>query len=222
MWNLSLCFTRFINHKKFLPFNHTWSNPFFGSVGFALGAKSKVQKVDVDYDREIEDALNKQIMIELRASYIYLAMAGYFGRSGISLPGFEKFFEEQSNEERTHAVMFINYLNLRGGKVKLVSLPDPSFIDISPLEAFQKTLSMENEVYQSLLKLHRIAGDRSDPNLSDFLETNYLEGQIQDIKKITDFVATLERVGDDGLGLYLFDQQLGGGQIGVVVPGPVI
>jgi len=181
-----------------------------------------VQKVDVNYDKEIEDALNKQIFIELRASYMYLAMAGYFGRSGISLPGFQKFFVEQSNEERAHALLFMNYLNTRGGTVKLQNLPDPSFIDISPLEAFQRTLNMEHEVYQSLLKLHGIAGDRSDPHLSDFLETNYIEGQVQDIKKITDFVATLERVGDDGLGLYLFDQQLNGNNVGIPPPGPIV
>jgi len=185
------------------------------------GIKSKVQKVELDYDQEIEDAINKQIMVEMKASYAYLAMASYFGRAGIALPGIQQFFEEQSNEERGHAIMFIQYLNERGGRVKITSLPEPNFIEYSPLEAFQKTLAMEKEVYQTLLHLHHVAGDRQDPNLSDFLENNFIEGQVKDIKKIVDYVATLERVGDDGLGVYLFDQGLGAGFGGGGAP-PVI
>jgi len=229
---LSRYFSRQLGKKNFINFNpmsrlNSLFQIHFKVTPLLVGIKSKVQKVELDYDKEVEDAINIQIMVEMKASHTYLAMASYFGRAGIALPGIQKFFEEQSNEERNHAIMFMQYLNERGGRVRVMSLSDPNFIEYSPIEAFQKTLAMEKEVYKTLLHLHQVAGERHDPNLSDFLETNFIEGQVKDIKKIADYVATLERVGDEGLGVYLFDQELarvaaGGGGGGGAGGAPVL
>lgn len=45
-----------------------------------------------------------------------------------------------------------------------------------------------------------------DVNMQDFLETNYLQEQVDAIKEISDYVTNLKRVGE-GLGVYVFDQK---------------
>lgn len=46
-----------------------------------------------------------------------------------------------------------------------------------------------------------------DVNLCDFLETHYLQEQVDAIKEIGDNITHLKRVGE-GLGVYMFDQKL--------------
>lgn len=55
--------------------------------------------------------------------------------------------------------------------------------------------------------VHSIATSHNDANMCDFLESNYLQEQVDAIKEIGDHVTTLQRVGE-GLGVHLFDQQL--------------
>lgn len=59
-----------------------------------------------------------------------------------------------------------------------------------------------------MLNLHKVAEENNDPQLCDFIESEYLEEQVEAIKKIGDLVTQLNRVGGDGLGLYLWDQEL--------------
>jgi len=56
------------------------------------------------------------------------------------------------------------------------------------------------DVNKSLLNLHKVAEENNDPQLCDFIETEYLEEQVEAIKKIADLVTQLNRVGGDGLG----------------------
>jgi ferritin heavy chain len=62
-------------------------------------------------------------------------------------------------------------------------------------------------VNKSLLNLHKIADGQSDPQMCDFVESSYLGEQVEAIKKLADMVTQLNRVGE-GLGVYLWDQQL--------------
>lgn len=47
--------------------------------------------------------------------------------------------------------------------------------------------------------------------MCDFLETEFLQEQVDAIKEIADHVTNLKRVGD-GLGVYMFDKQLSEGK----------
>lgn len=60
---------------------------------------------------------------------------------------------------------------------------------------------------QNLLELHRIATTHDDANFMDFLETEFLQEQVDAIKEISDHVTNLERVGE-GLGVFIFDKEL--------------
>lgn len=62
-------------------------------------------------------------------------------------------------------------------------------------------------LFQSLLDIHRIASDKGDAHLCDYLESDFLQEQVESIKEISDHLTNLERVGE-GLGVYMFDQNI--------------
>ena len=63
------------------------------------------------------DAFNQQIGNEMGASMQYIAIASYFDSE--TLPQLAKFFYRQSEEERTHAMRFVKFINDVGGKVRV-------------------------------------------------------------------------------------------------------
>jgi len=74
-----------------------------------------VMEVVQNYVYDVNGELVKQIKKELQASYVYQAYASYFQRADVALMGVKKFFSAASLEERDHAQMLIDYVNLRGG-----------------------------------------------------------------------------------------------------------
>ncbi|KAF9994620.1 fts3-like protein [Modicella reniformis] len=161
-----------------------------------------------NFSSACEESINHQISQELQASQVYLSLSAWAGHVNQALPGLEKFFRDSAEEEREHAQKLINYQNRRGGKVILQTLQAPESDWSSARNAIESTLQLEKDVNKCLLNLHKVAEENSDPQLCDFIESEYLEEQVEAIKKIADLVTQLNRVGGDGLGLYLWDQEL--------------
>merc|ERR1711915_666999 len=143
-----------------------------------------------------EANINRQINMELYASYTYQSMSFYFDRDDIALPGFAKYFAKASEEEREHAEKLMKYQNKRGGRIVLQDIKKPDRDDWgSGLEAMQVAPQLEKSVNQSLLDIHKIASQHEDAQLTDFLESNYLEEQVDAIKEIGNHITQLKRVG---------------------------
>ncbi|KAJ8303119.1 hypothetical protein KUTeg_019515 [Tegillarca granosa] len=154
---------------------------------------------------ESEAAINKQINMELYASYVYHSMAMYFDRDDVALPGFSKFFHESSKEEREHAEKLMKYQNKRGGRIVLADIKKPERDEWGTgLDAMQAALALEKSVNQALLDVHKIADSHGDAQMMDFIESEYLEEQVNAIKELSDHVTQLKRVGS-GLGEYQYD-----------------
>ncbi|KAJ2956382.1 hypothetical protein NQZ79_g7763 [Umbelopsis isabellina] len=173
-----------------------------------------------NFSNASEEAINQQINTELQASQVYLSMAAWAQHSSVALPGLEKYFRESAEEEREHAQaligmtrwflagsMFMNYQNMRGGRVILRALQAPETEWKSAKNAVESALQLEKDVNKSLLNLHKLADGNDDPQLTDFIEGKYLEEQVQAIKKLADMVTQLNRVGE-GLGVYIWDQHM--------------
>jgi len=159
-----------------------------------------------NYHAECEAGINKQINLELYASYVYSSMAWHFDRDDVALHGFHKFFKKQSEEEREHANKLMKYQNSRGGRVVLQNIQKPERDDWGTgLEAMQAALALEKNVNQTLLDLSGLAANHNDPQMADFLD-HYLEEQVESIKQLSDYVTNLKRVGP-GLGEYMFDKE---------------
>jgi len=169
---------------------------------------SSVSVVRQNFHEESERAINNQINMELTASYVYQSMAFYFDRDDVALPGFSKFFAHNSEEEREHAEKLMKYQNKRGGRVVLQDVKRPEKDEWGTgLDGLQAALDLEKKVNQSLLDLHAVATSHNDANLTDFLEGEYLEEQVEAIKELGDMITKLKRAGP-GLGEYLFDKDI--------------
>lgn len=166
-----------------------------------------MSQVRQNYSTDVEAGINKQINLELYASYVYHSMAFHFNRDDVALNGFYKFFKHQSDEEREHAEKLMEYQNRRGGRILLQNIQKPERDEYGTgLEAMQMALALEKNVNESLLNLHKVAADKNDAHLCDFLEEHYLEEQVKSIKELSDYVTNLKRVGS-GLGEYMFDKE---------------
>ncbi|XP_067876039.1 ferritin heavy chain B-like [Heterodontus francisci] len=126
-----------------------------------------------NYHKDCEDAVNKQINLELYSSYVYLSMSYYFDRDDVSLRHFAEFFKEQSHEEREHAEKLMKFQNKRGGRIILENIKKPEQDEWSNgLETMQRALQMEKDVNQSLLDLHKLSTGNTDPHTPAIMLTN--------------------------------------------------
>ncbi|XP_037692892.1 ferritin heavy chain-like [Choloepus didactylus] len=166
-------------------------------------------QVRQNYNQDSEAAINRQINLELYASYIYLSMSYYFDCDDVALKNIAKYFLHQSHEEREHAEKLMKLQNQHGGRIFLQDIMKPERDDWeSGLNAMECALLLENKVNQSLPDLHKLATDKNDPYLCDFLETHYLNEQVKSIKELGDYITNLRKMGapDSGLAEYLFDK----------------
>jgi ferritin heavy chain len=162
-----------------------------------------------NFHADTEKAINDQINMELTASYVYQSMGFHFDRDDIALPGFSEFFKHCSEEEREHAEKLMKYLNKRGGRVVLQDVKKPSQDEWgNGLQALETALALEKKVNQSLLDLHALATSKADPHFTDFLEGEYLDEQVESIRKLGIHITKLKRAGPVGLGEYIYDKDL--------------
>lgn len=164
--------------------------------------------IRMNYHADVEALINKQVNMELYASYVYMSMGHWFSRHDQALPGFAGFFKKNSTEEREHATLFMDYQISRGGKVlhrDINKPPKDAWSD--PLEAVEDALALEKSVNQALLCLHAKASEVGDAHLTNFLEEKFLDEQVTAIKELGDLITQLKRVGS-GLGHHIIDLEL--------------
>ena len=179
------------------------------TVGLRNTSQTKMSPANIrqNFHDECEKSLNKQINMEMYASYTYLTLYSYFIQHDKALHGFARMFIKNSQEEREHSLILIDYQAKRGGKVIMEDIKKPEVELKTAKDAVEAALKLEKEVNQSLLDLHVLAGEKGDGHLSDFLEEHFLEEQVDSIKEIGDLVTRLEMAGD-GLGVIYIDNEL--------------
>jgi len=150
-------------------------------------------------------ALNEQINAELWSAYLYLSMAMQFENTG--LPGVANWFKIQFKEEQAHAEIFMNYINQRGGRVVLQPIAEVPAQWASPLEAFKATLEHERKVTSLINNLYAIAESEHDYATRDRL-TWFVSEQVEEEETAQQLIDKFSLIGNDGMGLYMLDQEL--------------
>ena len=156
--------------------------------------------------KELEAAINAQIAQELTASYSYLGMSTYFDE--LTLNGFAGWMQNQHSEEQEHAMKLLNYLQDRGGRVRLAPIPSPQVEFSSILEVFEISLQMEIENTTSINKLYELALKLNDHATKSHLQW-FLDEQVEEEKSIEDIIANLKLIGEDKAGLLYLNDKLG-------------
>lgn len=158
-----------------------------------------------------EDAINQQINVEYTNCYLYHAMACYFSRDSVALHGFAAYFRHQSEDERHHAQLFMDFLSKRGGRVQLgaLSAPPCDFSDEESgdaLNAMAIALALEKLNFEKITALSEVAERNGDPQFSDFID-EMLQEQAQEVKDCADMVSNLRRIGK-GFPVFDYDKTL--------------
>jgi len=155
---------------------------------------------------KLQDAFNKQINAELHSSYLYLSMAAYFESK--DLKGMANWMVVQAGEEKAHAMRFYDFINDRSGRVLLTQIEAPKTEWKSPLEAFEDAYKHEIKITGMINELFTLVAIEKDGAGHDFLEW-FCREQVEEEANAQLIVAQLKLVGDNGVGLYMLDQQLG-------------
>jgi ferritin len=141
-------------------------------------------------------AFNEQIGNEMGASMQYIAIASYFDSE--TLPQLAKFFYVQSEEERTHAMRFVKFINDVGGRVVIPTLPAPKADFKSAEDAVGSALAWEEEVTRQIYDLVEVAkGDKNYVGVR-FLDW-FVEEQLEEVTTMNDLLAVIRRAGPDRL-----------------------
>ncbi len=155
--------------------------------------------------KKIEEAINAQINAEFWSAYLYLSMAMQFeadGRSGIA-----NWFRIQFKEEQAHAEIFINYLVQRGGRVKLLPIASVPTEWANALAAFEDTLAHEEKVTSLINNLYALAEEEHDYATRGKLDW-FISEQVEEEETAKNLIDRLKLIGNDGLALYMLDQEL--------------
>ncbi len=158
------------------------------------------------FDAKVAELLNTQINKELYSAYLYLDFANYYTEQG--LDGFANWYTIQAQEERDHAMLFVQYMQNNGLKVtyEAIDKPDKAFAElIDPLKA-----GLEHEKYVTSL-IHTIydaAYGVKDFRTMQFLDW-FVKEQGEEETNADSLIKKMELFGSDAKGLYMLDSELG-------------
>jgi ferritin len=141
---------------------------------------------------KVVDAINAQIKSEFGASAQYVAIAVYFDEEG--LPDLAQFFYTQAEEERMHAMKFVNFLLETGSKPLIPGLPDMRNEFASAADAVQFALEQEMKVTDQINNLVLIAKEENDYASHNFLQW-FVDEQVEEVDSMTTLLQTIKHAG---------------------------
>lgn len=156
-------------------------------------------------NEKVVSLLNKQINKELFSAYLYLDISNYYLDEG--LDGFSNWFRVQTQEERDHAMLFMEYLQNNGVKVTLseIKAPNITFSDYkTPLD---ESLKHEEYITASIHTIYEEAANVKDYRTMQFLDW-FIKEQGEEEKNSEDLCRKFDLFGSDSKGLFMFDSQL--------------
>lgn len=151
------------------------------------------------------DALNKQIKLEGDSSQLYLAMASWAELKG--LEGTANFLYSHADEERTHMLKLVKFINERGGKAFIPQIEEPKQEFSTLKDVFTAILNHEIFVSDSINEIVGLTLKESDYSTHNFLQW-YVSEQIEEEKLARNILDKLDLIGSDKGGLYLFDRDI--------------
>ncbi len=154
---------------------------------------------------KMQDALNGQLNAEFYSSYLYLSMNAYF--KSVNLDGFANWMYYQVQEELTHSMKLYDFINQRGGKVKLLQVEAPSAEWGSPLAVFEATLEHEQKVTGLINELVELALAEHDHATNIFLQW-FVSEQVEEEESVSGVLEQLKLMGEAKGGLFMMDREL--------------
>lgn len=146
--------------------------------------------------RELASAFNQQIGNEFGASMQYVAIAAHFQQKQLTL--LAKLFMAQADEERTHAMKFVQYVLDTKGELALpaIAAPKPTFS--SAEDAVAAALAWEEDVTRQIGKLMDLAVKENDYLAQSFLQW-FIDEQLEEVVKMDRLLSVIRQSGEKNL-----------------------
>jgi ferritin len=156
---------------------------------------------------QVEEALNEQIHAEFFSFYLYLSVSAYFTTQ--HLDGFAHWMRVQAQEEFGHAMKLFDYLNERGGAVRLKELDSPQAEWSSPSAAVEAVLEHEKYISSRINELVDLATSAKDHATTVVLHW-YVNEQVEEESTADTLYHQVKMLEDSPHGLLMLDRELSG------------
>ncbi len=153
----------------------------------------------------MKKSLDNQIVLEASASNSYLAMACWCEVTGYQ--GSANYFYMQSDEERTHMLKIVHYLNNLGEVANIPAIKAPLHSYKSLEDLIKTALKSEQSVTKAIHAMVEIAQKEKDHSTYVFLEW-FVNEQVHEETKFETLLQKFDLIGRDKLAINEIDKIL--------------
>ncbi len=155
--------------------------------------------------KKVVELLNEQVNKEFYSAYLYLDMSNYYKNEG--LDGFANWYKVQAQEERDHAVLFMDYLQQNGEAVVLEAIAKPDKEYKAFIDPLNESAKHERYVTGLIHNIYAAAYEEKDFRTMQFLDW-FVKEQAEEEDTSDDMIKKYELFGSDSKGLYMLDNEL--------------
>ena len=156
-------------------------------------------------NEKVVNLLNDQINKEFYSAYLYLDMANFYSRKGLS--GFANWYEIKAKEEQDHAMLMYQYLHNNDVVVTLEAIAKPDKEYTTLMDPLKAGLEHEKYVTSLINNIYAAAQEANDFRTTQFLDW-FIKEQGEEEKNSTDLITKMELFGDDARSLYMLNSEL--------------
>ena len=144
----------------------------------------------------LADLMNAQVSNELGASNQYLQIASFF--DGEALSKLAKFFYDQAEEEREHAMKFVHFLMEVGATLSIAAIPATNTVIGTAEKAFEMSLGWELDVTSQIHRMMDLAIQEKDYASQAFLQW-FVTEQVEEISTMESMLQVVRKAGERNL-----------------------
>lgn len=156
-------------------------------------------------DKKLADLLNQQVNKEFYSAYLYLDMSNYYADQ--DLDGFANWYKIQAQEERDHALLFMEYLQNNNESVTLEAIEKPDKVFNTLMDPLEAGAEHERYVTSLINDIYAVAYELKDFRTMQFLDW-FVKEQGEEEKTADSLIKKYKLFGDDPKSLYLLNQEL--------------
>lgn len=153
---------------------------------------------------KVSALINDQVNKELYSAYLYLDFSIFYEEKGLS--GFANWYKIQAQEERDHAMLMLEYLQLNSEKVTLEAVAKPDKVMKELMDPLKFGLEHEQYVTSLINDIYAEAYGVKDFRTMQFLDW-FVKEQLEEEKNAEDMITKMELFGNDSKGLYMLDSE---------------
>ena len=153
---------------------------------------------------KIATLLNEQINKEFYSAYLYLGISNYYDEQ--DLDGYAHYYMVQAQEERDHALLFMQYMQSNDLKVTLEAIDKPNITFNSLLDPLVAAADHERYVTSLINEIYHESYQNKDYRTMKFLDW-FVNEQREEEDNANTMVNRYKLFGQDPRGLYLLDQE---------------